>query len=52
MNNTKYPRSFSHIGITVPDIKKAVNFYQDVMGWYVTIKSPEGKRYGNWTNVH
>nr|WP_246022027.1 VOC family protein [Flavobacterium cellulosilyticum] len=28
-----YPRSFSHIGITVPDINKAVEFYQKVMGW-------------------
>ena len=35
----KYPRSFSHIGITVPDIHKAVQFYQEVMGWYV-IMSP------------
>ena len=35
MNKSKYPRSFSHIGITVPDIKKAVEFYQEVMGWYV-----------------
>lgn len=35
MNKSKYPRSFSHIGITVPDIKKAVEFYEEVMGWYV-----------------
>jgi len=35
MKKTRYPRSFSHIGITVPDIKKAVEFYQEVMGWYV-----------------
>ncbi len=35
MKTAKYPRSFSHIGITVPDIKKAVDFYQEVMGWYV-----------------
>ncbi len=35
----KYPRSFSHVGITVPDIHKAVEFYQEVMGWYV-IMSP------------
>jgi len=34
---TKYPRSFSHIGITVPDINKAVKFYKDVMGWYIII---------------
>ena len=35
MKKTRYPRSFSHIGITVSDIKKAVEFYQEVMGWYV-----------------
>jgi len=35
MKERKYPKSFSHIGITVPDIHKAVNFYQEVMGWYV-----------------
>jgi lactoylglutathione lyase family protein len=35
MNKSNYPRSFSHIGITVPDINKAVEFYQEVMGWYV-----------------
>ena len=30
-----YPRTFSHIGITVPDINAAVSFYENVMGWYV-----------------
>jgi len=35
MKEIKYPRSFSHIGITVPDIEKAVEFYSEVMGWYV-----------------
>ena len=39
MKKTKYARSFSHIGITVPDRKKAVEFYEEVMGWYV-IMSP------------
>jgi len=34
-----YPRSFSHIGITVPDLQKAVDFYSEVMGWY-TIMQP------------
>lgn len=29
---TNYPRAFSHIGITVPDIKKAVEFYSEIMG--------------------
>ncbi|AWW32960.1 lactoylglutathione lyase family protein [Echinicola strongylocentroti] len=31
----KYPKAFSHIGITVPDLQKAVKFYEEVMGWYV-----------------
>ncbi len=30
-----YPRNFSHIGISVTDIEKAVDFYKSVMGWYV-----------------
>ena len=34
-----YPRSFSHIGISVPDVDKAVEFYTKVMGWY-TIMEP------------
>ncbi|MFQ3207129.1 MAG: lactoylglutathione lyase family protein [Glaciecola sp.] len=38
MNQT-YPRSFSHIGISVPDVEKAVEFYTKVMGWY-TIMEP------------
>lgn len=33
-----YPKSFSHIGITVPDLDAAVRFYQEVMGWYVIMK--------------
>jgi len=31
----RYPRAFSHIGITVPDLDKAVKFYSEVMGWYI-----------------
>jgi len=34
-SNKTYPKSFSHIGITVPDIEKAVKFYTEVMGWYI-----------------
>ena len=30
-----FPRTFSHIGITVPDLDKAVKFYTEVMGFYV-----------------
>jgi lactoylglutathione lyase family protein len=37
-SNKNYPRSFSHIGITIPDIHKAVKFYTDVMGWYVIMQ--------------
>jgi lactoylglutathione lyase family protein len=33
-----YPKSFSHIGITVPDIKRAVIFYEEVMGWYIIME--------------
>ena len=30
-----YPKTFSHIGITVPNIEEAVKFYTQVMGFYV-----------------
>tara|TARA_R110000764_G_scaffold49780_1_gene109935 strand:- start:51754 stop:52287 length:534 start_codon:yes stop_codon:yes gene_type:complete len=33
-----YPRNFSHIGISVPDLDKAVAFYTEVMGWYVIMQ--------------
>ena len=32
---TNYPRAFSHVGISVPDVAKAVELYSAVMGWYV-----------------
>jgi predicted enzyme related to lactoylglutathione lyase len=35
---SNYPRTFSHIGISVPDVVKAVEFYGEVMGWYVIMK--------------
>ncbi|MGL4820145.1 MAG: lactoylglutathione lyase family protein [Bacilli bacterium] len=34
-----YPRTFSHIGLSVPNLEKAVKFYTEVMGWY-TIMPP------------
>ena len=34
-DNKVYPRTFSHIGITVPNLDKAVKFYTEVMGFYV-----------------
>jgi len=30
---TPYPRSFLHIGISVPDLDAAVKFYTEVLGW-------------------
>ncbi len=35
MASDTYPRAFSHIGLSVPDLDKAVEFYTNVMGWYV-----------------
>ncbi len=40
MNNL-YPKSFSHIGISVPDLEKAVKFYTEVMGWYLIMAPTE-----------
>ncbi|MBQ0786679.1 MAG: VOC family protein [Oceanihabitans sp.] len=39
-----YPKSFSHIGITVPDIQAAVKFYSEVMGWYVIMEPSTVKK--------
>ena len=36
-----HPRAFSHIGITVPDLDKAVQFYTEAFGWYVIMKPTE-----------
>ncbi|BDD04001.1 lactoylglutathione lyase family protein [Aureibacter tunicatorum] len=33
-----YPKTFSHIGITVPDIEEAVKFYTEVMGFYIIME--------------
>ncbi|WP_196890494.1 lactoylglutathione lyase family protein [Aureivirga marina] len=47
-----YPRAFSHIGITVPDLDKAISFYTKVMNWYLlmgpeTIKKETETAIGN-----
>lgn len=34
----RYPRAFSHIGLSVPDLNKAVKFYTEVMGWYIIME--------------
>lgn len=36
-----YPRNFSHIGLSVPDLDKAVQFYTEVLGWYVIMEPAE-----------
>ncbi|WP_027707854.1 lactoylglutathione lyase family protein [Zooshikella ganghwensis] len=33
-----YPRTFSHIGISVPDVEQAVSFYTQVLGWYLVMQ--------------
>ncbi|GAK95175.1 glyoxalase family protein [Nonlabens ulvanivorans] len=40
----KYPKAFSHIGLTVPDIHQAVQFYSEVMGWYVIMEPSKVKK--------
>jgi lactoylglutathione lyase family protein len=44
MNRSNYPRAFSHIGITVPNCHKAVEFYREVMGWYVIMEPSTVKK--------
>ena len=36
--SSHYPRTFSHIGISVPDLEAAVKFYAEVLGWYVIME--------------
>lgn len=36
-----YPRTFSHIGLSVPNLEEAVRFYTDVFGWYVIMQPSE-----------
>jgi len=36
-----YPRSFSHIGISVTDLDQAVDFYTKTLGWYVIMPPTE-----------
>ena len=35
---TPTPRTFSHIGLSVPDLDKAVAFYRDILGFYVIME--------------
>lgn len=36
---SNFPKTFSHIGLSVPNLEDAVRFYESVMGWY-TIMPP------------
>ncbi|WP_323802903.1 lactoylglutathione lyase family protein [Sulfitobacter litoralis] len=38
---TQTPRSFSHIGLSVPDLDQAVQFYADILGFYVIMQPTE-----------
>ncbi|WP_394199912.1 lactoylglutathione lyase family protein [Litoreibacter albidus] len=38
---TPTPRSFSHIGLSVPDLDAAVKFYSDVLGFYIIMQPTE-----------
>lgn len=35
---THYPSSFSHTGISVSDVASAVEYYREVVGWYLLMK--------------
>lgn len=35
------PRTFSHIGLSVPDLEAAVTFYSEVLGFYVLMPPSE-----------
>ena len=39
-----YSKSFSHIGIIVPNITKVVQFYSALIGWYIIMQPSKVKR--------
>jgi lactoylglutathione lyase family protein len=36
-----FPKTFSHIGLSVSDLDRAVDFYASVLGWYVIMPPTE-----------
>ena len=40
-SSNKSPISFSHIGITVPDLDRAIQFYRDALGLYLVMGPAE-----------
>jgi predicted enzyme related to lactoylglutathione lyase len=51
---SNYPGTFLPIGISVPDVENAVEFYSNVMGWYQILKPTvtTGESETNRTNVN
>lgn len=39
--STVYPHVLSHIGLSVPDLDRAVEFYTEVFGWYIVMPPTE-----------
>jgi catechol 2,3-dioxygenase-like lactoylglutathione lyase family enzyme len=37
----QHPRTFSHIGLSVPDVDAAVKFYSEVLGFYVIMPATD-----------
>lgn len=37
------PRTFSHIGLSVPDLDAAAKFYSEVLGFYVVMPPSEAE---------
>ena len=37
----RYPRTFSHIGLSVPNLEEAVKFYTEGFGWYLIMEPTE-----------
>ena len=49
-SSVEYPRAINHVGLTVPDLDKAVDWYQSVLGFRVLIGPYEisvGDSYGS-----
>jgi len=39
MNFSEYPKAINHIAISVPDLDKALNWYQEVLG-FIVVRGP------------
>ncbi|WP_144901456.1 VOC family protein [Halobellus captivus] len=54
MADSQHPRRVAHVGVTVPDIEAALEWYEDVLGW-TRLKGPRtstgGEGYGGRRGV-